>query len=1504
MNQENEPYHRQNFVKGANSDQDPILLFSAEASGLYSDARNCRILTSDSNTGSANKIGGEILKFANSTGLSGYDCTGANLINGKVCSIWASTTPGNDGILVIDGVVVLRSVNFVIDPLHPFQLAKNQDVFGGQLFATDFNQPPFIFDIQDMIDSLITAPTKYFSAFDPELYQVNLQSPLDIPAFIELVNVGGGGGLPVGEYQYAIRYSNEAGDRTNWSQMTNPIPVMESLNHQSQIYPYVKTYAGKPDPQSKTAYATHIRFRITNLFNYDFIEVRRTALNQGAGIGFAPDPVIIARLDISAGEVSVRDFLDPAEQNVTEAISATSATQQIAFIKRAKAIRYYDKRTVLMNVEVQSKKSELTFETINGKEGFETIEALYTAGYNDPYNHTNKKSYPRGDRCGFAVNCYDGVGGKFFSQKFPTLTDFQFPNRRDAMGTDELLYSYAGTVRAADVNGVVNQTHEVFDLANGIAKNDVCSFKNIMRSGSIFGITGSKSLGTLQEDCDQTRAQLDAYGIKGTFALTAPYYPFTPVRQNDFDVSGHNYVVNTKVNSSGVLSPTEYDYRPKGFAPNIFAQGMLIAGVDNFPDGAKSFSIVRTPSPKKVITQGLGIYSLIAAEPTDLAYDKLTTKESKKLWFFSPDIENGIVSSDIVNDIIANPQNYQVQLVSPLGFFSEMYGFDNNELFSERDRLIDMISYARIIRDVQGPNSLINPGEDAGMGITDGGESYVGYGRWRNNTGGTPNSFNPCAGGAGGNKLFDLASVARISEGRGNYIELNFSEDIYGKINVGGVSENDFDNDGMKAWTEPVYMINIISKGAIVHDNDINGYLQTGHYQKLESIIGLGNGLANQNYILVDERWEDSIPHWNPTSPFATTPRYIYIKSVAGVEQKWVNATFLTSANIATIQAAITGTGSYTGPFGTNVQGMYRHKIVDANNQVVNDNQKRFFQIVFNVNAFFPAQNSQIIIKYDKTAPIRIFGGDMVIGESIFAPIDRESDADGKVAEKQFPFAIGFPYKLFKMNPRYYVVKDTGSTGNVIQDKLYGALGALRQLCFMFTVESRISTSLAFNANYPLQFFPLVNYIIRPNRWDETRNIVNNGIYQQYVNDYGEGEMAQWAWGGFRFNMQCNPDYSTLSPIEFFSKPAFGFTEKTLFPTRVMWSLPRAINSQSAPGLKTFPANNSFDISDDQGEIKLAYSATTDRGDNLYAFTNSGLCMLVTQKAILSDLNAGELGYMSADTFVKQQYWLNKKNGMTSEMWRSAAEGFASSLGQNGIELKQEAIFWANNESVWRLMNNQVMDISNYFYNKLFYGPSGVDTILPDYQTPVTAVYDNFYQEYWLCIGRRDEGRTFMFSQPNSIWYGHNDFIYDRFVPTFTKLYGLRDLEQWEMNQGWTANGQPVVFELIVGNAPQEFWTKEFIRWRINAPTDKPTRIEAYKEADGVLQTFTDQATNGQYYLKDYGKGWEQFVGRVDVSVDPTRPRFQGPIIFTKIIHNLPGPFKVVDMAAQFKLLK
>lgn len=523
MKQEHGPYDPHSFSAGADSDTSKELL-GASNNGKYVDSRNARVNTVDGADEAIQKMKGEELEVPNNLPYGDYQCLVATEVNGHHVEVFAEANGSGDSLIRIDGIICLKSPLFPVTVADPPQYDVDNDSIGGLIVLTALSFTPLILNVQDMVDSLSTDPTKYFADFDPANYEVNLQLANDSPVFMSLVPVGGGGGLPVGLYEYAFRYVTSAGDRTNWSVSTQLIPVVEINSSASAMYPGSKTNGGPAKPEQRTGYGIKIRFRITNLHNYDYIEVKRTAYNRGAGIGSTPTAEIIAKIDISKEEISYRDFVDPSDANVDPPISVSDATetQQLAFVDGAKTARFIDKRLVLMNVKLASKESELEFSQIDGKEVHPVIEKLGKEGYTDVWNFVNRKHYQSGEKVSLAIQGYDGVMGLGFAQKITGAQNIQVPNRREETSATTELYSYGGTVKAANVDGVVSQTHEVFDLTDAESKTDSSSFKNIYQKGGT-GLYGFKNQNHVTDFDNESIGEIENHGALAIITDIFPY---------------------------------------------------------------------------------------------------------------------------------------------------------------------------------------------------------------------------------------------------------------------------------------------------------------------------------------------------------------------------------------------------------------------------------------------------------------------------------------------------------------------------------------------------------------------------------------------------------------------------------------------------------------------------------------------------------------------------------------------------------------------------------------------------------------------------------------------------------------------------------------------------------------------------------------------------------------------------------------------------------------------
>ena len=1481
MKQEHHPKGVRLNNLGANTTDEKIYVGASEK-GFYVDSHNGRLRSLDGNDGDWEKMNGEVSVHP-STDPGNWFCIGSIDVNDKKFEVWVEESNAAGPIIRIDGVKVAQSVNIPFLKTFPLQMDKNEGCDGeGEVFITDDNTTPLIFNVKDLLDNIATP--KYFAGFNYEQHTVNLSKPLDIPVFIELVNVGGSGGLPVGNYQYAISYVTKSGDRTSFSEKTPVIPVVRSLSQGTRSYPWSRTFGDNSAVNSKTSYGPRIRFRVTNTLNYDSIEIIRFDYNIGAGIDFTPSARVVGRIDISDGKIDVIDFVDPVDSDRNILLSVEEEESQSYLIETAKGIRYYGKRLVLANVKVVEKTDTSTFLETGGEKIFPIQENLGTAGHNDPYNHSYRSNEMGGEKTTFGVHFFDKVGSKTFVKEDDDLKNVQYPNRRERHTANTSNYSFGQMPIAADIDGLFGDVYESFSHQNAISKGDKDTFKNILKKGSRTDAT----VDTAQQPTDPNDYQA-ANAAGNTWRV--PYLPFKPTKGQDMGDT-HDFIPNIRVDTDGFLGlGSKFDYDPQCFAPEYYAKGFALSGLDNIPDWVKSFSVVRTKPAGRVVVQGLGMYKILPGSYDGASSAKNVGKDNASMWFFSPDIQSGLISQAEIDNIQNNPSDYKVQFVAPMGFFSEVYSYESNAL---KDHLVDMMVYARIQRDT----GQVNPGTDP----TTGPSGYVYYNKFR---GVTSPLFDVNGGwfaGSDGNKEMNIDYFTEIREGRGRYFHLGFPETIYGTRNIGGSNMRDFNDTGLMDWTEPYYMVNIIKVGAEVPDNDITGFRSTGTHVKIESIIGLGDGSNNQVFQLVDERWEDCCS----TSVDQTTDKYVYLRDLnTQVERIFYDVTNTSAPAIALIIADITTNGFWVAPNLSQVVGLYTN--TRSGSGVYKNHE---FSIIFGYSAYKPTATEYVIVKYDNRIPIRFFGGESYVGETIFAPIDKDlklaDNTDDPEETTQFVLNAGFPYGRLEMNHRYYRTKNTTAV-NKIQDTDWFSFSHIRQMCVMFNCDTRIAAHYAHQETYPLQYFPLTHYVMRPNVWDDTLTLEEQNVFSEYVDDYGESEKANFVYGGFRFLPSYNIDYSSRGRIEFFTKPEIGFEEKYDFCNLVIWSLERATNQQDSPGLKTFLVANSFEIEESQGEIKFLYSATySDKGSNLYAITEKGVCLLVTKKTILSNVDANYLTGVATDEFISQEYWIERLIGSTGEFWRGKAEGTTTTPSDAG-DLELEFLIFPNKNSVFTLINNEVRNIGNNQY---------INRLLPylsnhpsDTSKHLIAGFDKRRNDYYLditsTINEEDQRINFKHFMRNMKWVGSNDYQYDSYVFSNGRFYGMKNLVTYLLDEGFVLNGSNIECSLTQVFSKDYNFDKEFVRIGVETggrSGQKPTSIQ-FLDENGLVMAEMSQAIFGPDYLLMYDC-WEHFIPSKSVTYDPDKNRIQDRFVVYKIIHNLATDFRVVNTTIQYKILK
>lgn len=1543
------------FSQGADYDSSEKFIGASDA-GLYIDAKNMR--HTDDDQDSLTKIGGELSTYPainNACFLSSpyaalastYQCIGSLnffLEDDKkthIIEFWAASNFNyalnrNPPFIRIDGVVVAMSRDFPITYDHPLQIDKNENCVGGEVYITDYNVPPMIFNVADlMVNSRLLADENgnlictqiYFSEFDIDKYVVELIGDNNHPIFVQITTQTptgaeqiGTGGLDAGMYQYQFRKVSNQGDATGWSKATPLIPVIARYSSQgSNPYsdPYNKTYGG--DVGISFAFGIHIRIRIDNKQGFDYVQIKRTRYTDGQAVGSPGiEKLLDYRLDIADNDLFVKDIFDIGAAELD--LDDTSNVSQFASILRAKTNRYYNARLVYSNVEFQKRNIPLTFgASASGKTLFPVVDKLTTPtrqdGHKNPWNAAYRETYTRGERYGFAVVGRDANNQPSFAIPPPNVggddyQNFQMPNRRDVATADTRAWS-TGMVKAATVDGLngtqaVDQTYEVFDTVDSITKND---------------------------------SHQKFFTVLNTAGTPINYYPFTPAGLNNpadhQDISGLAYIINPNVyagdENSGVTTP----YNPKGFGLNYFALGMAIYNITGIPSYIKSFSVVRTPPANRVVAQGLGYYTLLNPSTFD------NGKSQTTFTFYSPDLDaNSGIAPNLIDEIRtsvgAGSSRYKVQLVSPLGFFTEVYSGHRNNAGAVIDDVrwsrVDMVNYVRLLREDgsinvgDSPSGVPNSG--AGVGFSSSpidGFGYTGYSKWRRTT--NPAGGNAFPNGGSGNQLFDIATV-NVYQGASTMnllaqqIEITTTQPFYEfPTIVGGTGNRSFPHPDTQNWHEPMYIVNIIDTLASVPQGNIQNYIETEQYQKTEALIGISASLARQEFILVDERIED-------------------VTNVIFVDNKaWMNVTGFTVPVLAPIIANIIA-GTQNVVFnGVAVQifGVFQvatSPITNIYNQysIVFDPALNTFGAPASI--FVPGLTAEIVVVYDTSFPVKFFGGETTIHETVFSPMClRFPRTDGTVADnsdgQNFHFSYPYPYLGYQLASNYLRPRDCNviatdgrafeSSDNVQFLSNAGTRGMtnLRQILAMFTCESRISLPFSFEApsdgtQHLEKYYPATHYIARPSNWSSgTANSQTNAFSPDYDTMY-PNEVPLWEFGGFRFQRLTNLDYSATQVTQgAVSAPRVGFEEDTLFCTINMWSLRRATNIQDAPGLRTFPATNFLIISDDTGDIKYLYDDQIDsKGSNLYAITESGICLLITDKSLLYTSTGDQLaatGITGGSTFIQGELWLSKTIGMTDEMWRTAAEGYHVISGNNS-ERRMEALFFSNNMSQYRLSGGAIDDIARgaKYHSRIF---PFLKSIRSGYQDKVSAIYDTFNDEYWVTLQPLSTlppipRQSFVYAEKKSRYRGTFDYLFDKYTSFDGNTYGMRNAITYLLDHyGSQINGADVESKLVGVSAKQPNESKNFSRIRISPAGPKPTLVQFYESKADYLANANRaeiDTTVLPFALKLYGS-WEGYIPR---KVAAPRDHLQGEqcIFVIKSIGN--DRFKITLTEIGYKGLK
>jgi hypothetical protein len=1496
----------------------------------------------------------------------------------------------------------------VADDFFGTSISANEDANGvvrgrGIVYPADHNSIPLYWDINQLVTFEQNGNLAYFGdAYQVGFNSVGLFNTPEFPVHIANEEVAGDIGLPCGQYQYALRYVTPQGDKTNIGPWTPLISVAlrqsQTLPYQQSHYPGATTIGGAFGQQ--TNYGIRISFRVDNVFGFQFVEVVRKSYNTADNIG---NNTLVYTLQISPNQNSIETFFDPVDGialEEQEIITDEELNIKVMAINKPKAVEYSDRRLTYANFETFPKVAEdvefidrgsgtifpitqgvctrypsESFDS-NGENPREWSDGYYywNDGYSDPVNNTYLKSFMRGERYGIGVMFWN----QFAEQSFVTPVDlgapeatndgYLFPNRRDRRAGRSLQYSdgYEGVDPRSKVqafsdinpaNGFVGETFEAFSqgsVGKNIWNN---SYTNQPWSGYDFinRIDGGGSFSPFGPQDPLTTSENNATNDQTRLSQSPNEYAYTQTKDtitNPFPRIYYSPSDWTTLQSSGSYWPDQYGVTGRVWAPRHYALGAAIEGIKNIPNNTKIISVMRTEPAGRVVAQGIlswNVFSDGGNVPGTGSYKKRKNNAFLQI----PDFNNSVVSQDIIDQFTSNPNLFQIQFVSPLGFYTEQYsgamrsgntggpvgGFPIVEQFG----CADFLSYAGVQWD---NGNQVNHGLqiNAYEPSNPNGAQYVGYGAWRD-TIGTTQWQNILSNQ--GNHLFDvLGASARSNMFNAGGYEVTLSDSFYVQDTLSSAPTEDAALVNTAEFHEPWYVVNIVLNNAKIANDQIDKYVETGYHIKTESCIGvtpsssIGPNGVYQDFPLLNERLGDvyAAPQVPPL-PIGSSEanRYVYVDSGEGLKP-WLCVTDNDEANTnqATILSSLSSTGSYQLADGTVIYGIYS---IVASDEWTSTSQKqfsgtvRFGQWVDTLNAnttpvyitIIPTSGSRIIVKYDKNEPIRFFGGDCTVSPSLNAIYNfqlnypgstgvGENDSIAQVLNTTgaIPPGLPMPYRRWSKLQGYRMPLISGTANNGTEryhgDNLVLGERAKRQWVVYWDAEqrSKVRHYAGTSANQGAYEWPRTGYYMQ---WGGYYNNQQGPvyIYSPYSVNGVDVLPAQggsnppdnnYSWGGFRLSSSINKNYTQQAPVSGFGVPFVSsggeFTEKFYFPTGLIASLEFNQLAQDVPSLRTFLELNLKTISEENGEIKTIGSALAGGGRNLYAWTDNGVARVLTNKNVLTGADGSNLGTQSISNYWGQEMWISRNIGSPDQMWQMLVKGYAPA--GNGYA---DSFFWPDRNSIYRMVGDSIIDIGRE--QILSYALPILRSYSRGYVPGISGIYNKKFNEAWMPIVNKNVKSLLVYNPEVNAWNGIYDYSFDGYTQVGNDVFGHRGLRTFKLDQGWTINAAPREASVTVPMVGDIDSFKEFIRWRVVG--SKPDAMEIL-DPDLVLMSRMDATTNGSpLWVKEYD-GWEGWASRTLASYDASRKLPQKRYFYLRVIWNREEDVNATSLSGQLKPIK
>jgi hypothetical protein len=614
------------------------------------------------------------------------------------------------------------------------------------------------------------------------------------------------------------------------------------------------------------------------------------------------------------------------------------------------------------------------------------------------------------------------------------------------------------------------------------------------------------------------------------------------------------------------------------------------------------------------------------------------------------------------------------------------------------------------------------------------------------------------------NLTFNIAGASEVAlngygdvnnRSRTPYLELSLSTELYYYTDVESESG---DTQSSRNFHEPWYIVNIIKEGEEIANNNVNSYNDVGHFIKLESLVGLGNGESDQVFELINERIDDVYTLGETTSGY----RYIWVN-----DQPWLGVDNVGAGSINTYRAALFSAGLFTPAGGLTCYGIYKAAYVLKSTG-------DYYYISFPYSdtggaAICPIAGAEVKVRYNNNSPIKLFLGDTYVHDAIFAPIDCNlenqrnlSTASGVLLNAPMPY-----FNFIMSATGYYQPRNPEGGGGVITNVFEQGGGGnphqmefIRQWLVSFGCESTVNLPFIYK-----NYFPNRNYVMRPSIYNAKLDsetvaeyLDDVGVYSYYNTDYPD-ECLNWGYGGFHLPSGANWDYEKKLHDKVFTEPTSGVNELLSLMKRIQWSTQGQTGYASS---RFFIPTNVYDIQNDKAtQISILYDVFSDRGNNLYVITDRGVGLLLTDKKLISDAGGNALSIMANEaSLIQGELWLNQSIGCPREFWRGKSEGNVKL--PNNVKVPV-LVFPTYNDLVMFSANN-FMEIADNNREKIVESLESID-LTRDFITNLYSVIDEGENNIWIAIG----DTTYVFSIDQNNWGAHMDGL--KYVKTLYAPY-------------------------------------------------------------------------------------------------------------------------------------